>query len=179
MKPLISKWHKELELFCGIKPMIVLTGSTLDKYRYPVAGSVGEDTLAPLPRYLHGFFADMGYEQVVFYSNLVGFMNPYAPEMVSRFASMTGTEAKQGAIPCEFKGTSADTAPNVIRRAMAQQSHATVIIMESAGHYIISPDRMDQHDVNSFNLLLTAAAGAQSPRTPQGAKQNLLVLLAD
>ena len=179
MEPLISKWHRELELFCGLKPMLVLTGGTLDKYRYPVPGSVGEDVLAPLPRYLHGFFTDLGYDQVVFYSNLVGFMNPYAPEAVSRFAAMTGTEVQNGVIPSEFKGNSADTAPNVIRRAMAQNEQATVVIMESVSHYIVSPDRMDQHDVNSFHLLLTAAAGAQSPRTPQGTKQNLLVLLAD
>lgn len=179
MEPFISKWHRELELFSGLKPMLVLTGGTLDRYRYPVPGSVGEDTLAPLPAYLHGFFADLGYEQVVFYSNLVGFMNPYAPDMLDRFARMTGTKAERGAIPSEFKGNGADTAPNAIRRAMAQKEHATVIILESVSRYIISPDRMDQHDVNSFNLLLTAAASAQSPRTPQGAKQNLLVLLAD
>ena len=179
MAPLISKWHRELELFAGLKPMLIISGGTMDKYRYPVPGSVGEDTLAPLPLYLHGFFSDLGYEQVVFYSNLIGFMNPYAPAMTESFAAMTGSSVQSGAIPAEFKGNAADTAPNLIRRAMAQKEQASVVILESVSHYIVSPDRMDQHDVNSFNLLLTAAAGAQQASTPSGNKLNLIVILCD
>ena len=52
MEPLISKWHRELELFSAIKPMLILEGNVLDQYRYPVAGSIPEDELVPLPRYL-------------------------------------------------------------------------------------------------------------------------------
>lgn len=179
MEALISKWHRELELFCGLKPMLILEGNVLDQYRYPVPGSLGEDTLTSLPHYLHGFFRDMGYEQVVFYSNLVGFMNPYESGMTEKFAAMTGSECKQGTIPAEFKGNSAGTAPNVIRRAMAQQNSAVAVIMEMAGHYIISPDRMDQQDINSFNLLMQSAMSASTVRTPQGKKQNVLVLLVN
>ncbi len=179
MEALISKWHRELELFCGLKPMLILEGNVLDQYRYPVPGSLGEDTLTSLPHYLHGFFRDMGYDQVVFYSNLVGFMNPYESGMTEKFAALTGSECKQGAIPAEFKGNSADTAPNIVRRAMSQQSSAVAIVMEMAGHYIISPDRMDQQDINSFNLLMQSAMSASMVRTPQGKKQNVLVLLVN
>ena len=179
MEPLISKWHRELELFSAIKPMLILEGNVLDQYRYPVAGSIPEDELVPLPRYLHGFFADLGYEQVVFYSNLFGFVNPYAPRMLERFAQQNGVKAEGGVIPAEFKGNSADTAPNVIRRAMAQQSAATVTVLELASHYITTPERMDQNDVNSFNLLLQAALSASVVRTSQGRRQNLLVLLVN
>ena len=45
--------------------------------------------------------------------------------------------------------------------------------------YITTPERMDQNDVNSFNLLLQAAMSAQVVRTPQGRRQNLLVLLVN
>ena len=179
MEPLISKWHRELELFSAIKPMLILEGNVLDQYRYPVAGSIPEDELVPLPRYLQGFFADLGYEQVVFYSNLFGFVNPYAPRMLERFAQQNGVKAEGGVIPAEFKGNSADTAPNVIRRAMAQQSAATVTVLELASHYITNPERMDQNDVNSFNLLLQAALSASVVRTSQGRRQNLLVLLVN
>lgn len=179
MEPLISKWHRELELFSAIKPLLLLEGNVLDQYRYPVAGSIPEDELVPLTRYLHGFFTDLGYDQVVFYSNLIGFMNPYAPRMLERFAALNGVKAEDGIIPSEFKGTSADTAPNVIRRAMAQQSAATVTVLELASHYITTPERMDQSDVNSFNLLLQAALSASVVRTPQGRRQNLLVLLVN
>lgn len=179
MEALISKWHRELELFCGLKPMLILEGNVLDQYRYPVPGSLGEDTLTSLPHYLHGFFRDMGYDQVVFYSNLVGFMNPYESGMTEKFAALTGSDCKQGTIPAEFKGNSADTAPNIVRRAMSQQSSAAAIVMEMAGHYIISPDRMDQQDINSFNLLMQSAMSASTVRTPQGKKQNVLVLLVN
>ena len=179
MEALISKWHRELELFSGLKPMLILEGNVLDQYRYPVPGSLGEDTLTSLPHYLHGFFRDMGYQQVVFYSNLVGFMNPYESGMTEKFAASVGSECKQGTIPAEFKGNTADTAPNMIRRAMCQQNSATAIVMEMAGYYITSPDRMDQQDMNSFNLLLQSAMSAATVHTPQGKLQNVLVLLVN
>lgn len=179
MDELISKWHRELELFSAIKPLMILEGNVLDQYRYPVAGSIPEDTLVPLPQYLHGYLADSGYSQVVFYSNLVGFMNPYAPRMVERFAQASGAQAQGGVIPAEFKGTKADTAPNIIRRAMAQTREATAVVLELASHYIVTPERMDQQDVNSFNLLLQSALSAATVRTPMGKRQNLLILLVN
>ena len=179
MQPLISKWHRELELFSSLKPLLILEGNVLDQYRYPVAGSVGEDELCTLPEYLNGFFRDMGYQQVVFYSNLLGFMNPYAPGDVDRFARLTSSECKNGVIPAEFKGNAASTAPNIIRWAMAQTSAATVTVLEMASHYIVTPDRMDQFDVNSFNLIMQAAMSAATVRTPQGKLQNQIVILVD
>ncbi len=179
MQPLVSKWHRELELFSSMSPMLVLEGNVLDQYRYPVKGSIPENELVPLSRYLHGYFSDMGYGQVVFYSNLLGFVNPYSPAMLASFAQCCGQSTEHGAIPAEFKGNSADTAPNLIRRAMLQQRTATVVVLEMASRYITTPERMDQNDVNSFNLLLQAAMSAQVVRTPQGRRQNLLVLLVN
>ncbi len=177
MTPLISKWHRELELFSAVKPLIILEGNVLDMCRYPVEGSIPEDKLVSLPEYLHGYLTDNGYDQVVFYSNLVGFMNPYAPEKLSAFAKNNGCEVKSGAIQAEFKGNSQQTAPNIIRRAMSQTNAATAVVMELASHYIITPERMDQHDVNSFNLLMQSAMSAATVRTPMGKRQNLLILL--
>ena len=177
MAPLISKWHRELELFSAVKPLLILEGNVADMCRYPVEGSIPEDKLVPLTEYLNGYLTDNGYGQVVFYSNLVGFMNPYAPEMLSAFARNNSCEVKSGAIPAEFKGNGANTAPNIIRRAMSQTNAATAVVMELASHYIITPERMDQHDVNSFNLLMQSAMSAATVRTPMGKRQNLLILL--
>ncbi|MBQ4581068.1 MAG: ATP-dependent Clp protease ATP-binding subunit [Clostridia bacterium] len=177
MAPLISKWHRELELFSAVKPLIILEGNVLDMCRYPVEGSIPEDSLVPLSEYLNGYLTDNGYGQVVFYSNLVGFMNPYQPQMLASFAKTNSCEVKSGAIPAEFKGNTANTAPNIIRRAMSQTSAATAVVMELASHYIITPERMDQHDVNSFNLLMQSAMSAATVRTPMGKRQNLLILL--
>lgn len=179
MDALIPKWHRELELFSAVKPMLILEGNVLDQYRYPVPGSVGEDQLCPLPRYLQGYFQDLGYDQVVFYSNLLGFINPYDSAMLERFARMTGAEAVRGAIPAEFKGNGANTAPNLIRRALAQGEQAVAVVLEAVSRYITSPERMDQMEVNSFNLLLHAAQSAAAVQTRQGRRQNLLVLLVN
>ena len=149
---LVPKWHRELELFSGIKPLLILEGNVLDQYRYPLKGSVEQDEIIPLSRYLHTFFSDNGYDQVIFYSNLLGFVSPFDPSMLERFAVLTETDIKNGAIQAEFKGNGADTAPNVIRRAMFQRKAATVTVLEMASHYITTPERMDQQDVNSFNI---------------------------
>ena len=154
MEALIPKWHRELELFSAIKPLLILEGNITDQYRYPVDGSVRQDEIIPLSRYLHAYFSDQGYDQVLFYSNLLGFMSPYDSSMLERFAALTDTQIKSGAVQAEFKGNGVDTAPNVIRRAMCQQKAATVTIMEMASHYITTPERMDQADVNSFNILM-------------------------
>ena len=122
MEALIPKWHRELELFCGIKPMLILEGNVLDQYRYPVPGSVGEDQLVSLPRYLQGYFQDQGYDQVVFYSNLLGFMNPYNGGMLTRFAHMTGTTVDQGAIPPSSKGTRPTPPPTLSAGRCASRS---------------------------------------------------------
>ncbi len=179
MEHLIPKWHRELELFSDIKPLLILEGNVLDQYRYPVEGSLREDTIVPLSRYLHTWFTDEGYDQIVFYSNLVGFVSPYAPGTLERFAKLTGTEIKNGAIQAEFKGNDANTAPNVIRRALCQQQEATVVVMEMASHYITTPERMDQQDVNSFNILMQSVLSASWVRTLEGKKQNQLVMLVN
>ena len=179
MDELISKWHRELDLFSTVKPLLIFEGNVLDQYRYPVDGSLKKDEIVPLSRYLHAYFSDQGYDQVVFYSNLVGFVNPYNAAMLERYAAMTGAPTKNGAIPAEFKGNDANTAPNVIRRAMGQSDYATVTVLEMASHYITNPERMDQQDVNSFNILLQSAVSSAWVRTPGGRRQNLLILLVN
>ena len=176
---LIPRWYRELELFRGVKPLLELEGRVMDQLRVPVTGSVAEDTLLPLSAFLNAYLADAGYEQVVFYSNLVGLMNPYAPEMLDNFAKTNQAEVVSGAIPAEFKGNDANTAPNIIRRAMMQGKHATAVVMEMASRYIVTPDRLDQMEVNSFNLLLQASLSAATVRTAQGKLPNLLILLVN
>lgn len=180
MDSFVSKWHRELELFSAVKPLLILEGNVLDRHRYPVAGSIPEDELVPLSRYLYGYLTDNGYRQVIFYSNLVGFMNPYAPETAEAFARLTGTAApSSGAIPAEFKGNGADTAPNVIRRALGQTSVPVAVVMELTSRYIVTPERMDQHEVNSFNLLMQAALSSATVRTSMGRKLNLLIVIVN
>ena len=43
----------ELELFSGVKPLLILEGNVLDQYRYPREGSVARDEIVPLSRALY------------------------------------------------------------------------------------------------------------------------------
>lgn len=74
MSDYISKWHKELGIFSKIKPLIILEGNVLDSYQYPEEGSTPKGSILRLPEYLHFFFKDMGYQNIVFYDSLRGFI---------------------------------------------------------------------------------------------------------
>ena len=41
MSQYIPKWHRELEIFHRIKPLIIIEGNVLDVYQYPEEGSAG------------------------------------------------------------------------------------------------------------------------------------------
>ena len=66
MEEYIAKWHRELGIFCRIKPLILIEGNVLDVYRYPVEGSAPKGSILRLPEYLHYYFEDLGYQTVAF-----------------------------------------------------------------------------------------------------------------
>ena len=45
MSDYISKWHKELEIFSKIKPLLILEGDVLDSYQYPQEGSTPKGSI--------------------------------------------------------------------------------------------------------------------------------------
>ena len=47
MSDFIPKWHRELEIFDKIKPIIILEGNILDKYQYPLDGSMPKGKYSP------------------------------------------------------------------------------------------------------------------------------------
>lgn len=55
MDDYISKWHKELEIFSKIKPLLILEGDVLDSYQYPQEGSTPKGSILRLSEYLHFF----------------------------------------------------------------------------------------------------------------------------
>ena len=57
-KDFIPKWHRELDLFSKIKPVLILDGNVLDVYQYPVEGSTPKGSIVRLTDYLHYFFRD-------------------------------------------------------------------------------------------------------------------------
>ena len=73
MADYIAKWHKELGIFCRIKPLIIVEGNVLDVYQYPEEGSISKGSILRLPEYLHYYFKDQGYK--VAEGKLVGWLN--------------------------------------------------------------------------------------------------------
>ena len=181
MSDYISKWHKELGIFSKIKPLIILEGNVLDSYQYPEEGSTPKGSILRLPEYLHFYFKDMGYQNIVFYDSLRGFYNTCEDGYLENFAKLVESQSSQGYIKADFKGGNKnDAAANIVRKALSQNKEATVIVMDFASRYITSPDNMDQCEVDSFTVLLQASLDARDVKTEgNGILKNLLVLITN
>lgn len=181
MSDYISKWHKELGIFSRIKPLIILEGNVLDLYQYPEEGSTPKGSIVRLQEYLHFFFKDMGYQNIAFYDSLRGFYNTCEEGYLDRFARLAECSASQGCIRSEFKGSSkSDAAASIVRKALAQNKEATVVVMDFASRYITSPDSMEQCEVDSFTMLLQVSLEAKDVRTEgSGILKNLLILIVN
>lgn len=178
MSDYITKWHRELEIFCRIKPLIIVEGNVLDVYQYPVEGSVTKGSILRLPEYLHYYFKDLGYQTIVFYDSMRGFYNSCEDGHVASFAGLTNAKLDGNTIRSEFKGK-ANSATALVRAAISQNQQSTVIIMNLASRYITSPDSVDQSEVDSFTNLLLSSMEGRDVRTPNGTLKNLVVMVVN
>lgn len=176
----IPKWHRELDLFSQIKPLLILDGNVLDVYQYPVEGSIPKGSIVRLTDYLYYFFKDRGYEAIVFYDNLRGFYNTCEPELVKKFGGMVQAEPYSGTIRAEFRGAKDAGAVAMVGRALAQNKVSTVIVMNMASRYISSPDNLTQEEVDSFSGLVRALLEARDTMDSKHVmRKNLLVVIAN
>lgn len=106
MSDYISRWHRELGIFSRIKPLIILEGNILDSYQYPVEGSTPKGSILRLPEYLHFYFKDMGYHNIVFYDSLRGFYNTCEDGYLEGFGRLVGSSVSHGYMKADFKGGS-------------------------------------------------------------------------
>ncbi|MBE5837973.1 AAA family ATPase [Butyrivibrio sp.] len=174
----IAKWHKELEIFDKIKPVIILEGNVLDKYQYPVEGSMPKGSILGLPEYLHYHFKDCGYKNIVFYDAIRGFYNGFEDGYLDGFARLVNASIENGYIKADFKGHNS-VASNYVKDAVTQNQEATVVIMDFASRYIASPTNMEQSEIDSFTILLQGSMEAKDVRSENGdILKNLLIILA-
>ena len=178
MSDFIPKWHRELEIFDKIKPIIILEGNVLDKYQYPIDGSVQKGSILRLVEYLHYYFKDAGYQNISFYDSIRGFYNNCEEGYIQNFAKLVGAEIEEQHIKADFKGRNG-TASNLVKNAIAQAAEATVVIMDFASRYIVSPSNMEQSEIDSFTVLLQASIEGKDVRTENGILKNLVVLLVN
>lgn len=180
-KEFIPKWHRELDLFSQIKPVLILDGNVLDVYQYPVEGSLSKGSIIRLPDYLYYFFKDAGYQDIIFYDSLQGFYNDCEAGMVQRFAKLVNQKEYDGTIKAVFKGDSDGGAVRMVQKALKQNQEATVTVMNMASRYISSPDQLNQDEVDSFTGLVKASLSAKDvmDKETHEIRKNLLVIIAN
>lgn len=176
----IPKWHRELVLFSQIKPIIVLEGNVLDIYQYPIDGNMPRGAIVRLTEYLHYYYLDNGYKNIVFYDSVEGFYNTCDPNMVQSYSSLVHANCKNGRIEAAFKSTGNGSASWLVREAITQSAEATVVVMNLASRYIPSPDNLTQDEVDAFSLLLKASLNAKEVRGDDGiTRKNILIIVAN
>ena len=174
----LPKWHKELDIFRKIKSALILEGNILDKYVYPVDGSTPKGSIVSLVEYLHYYFKDAGYENIVVYDEIRGFYNRCEDGYLDRFAQLVNASVTRGYIPAEFAGKEG-TATTYIETALKQSESPTVILMNFASRYISDPSNMHQPEVEGFTILQQASLAATDAYTLNGPKKNLVVFLVN
>lgn len=176
----IPKWHRELELFTQIKPLLILDGNVLDVYQYPVEGSTPKGSVVRLTDYLYFFFKDAGYQNVIFYDSISGFYNKRDIEMVKRFANLINGREYNGVINAQFRGAKEGSASDSVKRALEQNKEATVVVMNMASRYISSPDNLQQEEVDAYSALVNASLEAKDVMDENRVlRKNLLLIIAN
>lgn len=177
MSNYIPKWHRELEIFHRIKPLLIIEGNVLDVYQYPEDGSAGLGSVLRLTQYLHYYFQDCGYQDIVFFDSLNGITNPCAPECVDRFAKLGHASVEKQIIKADFRGKNGAAA--LSKTAVTQANESCAVIFDFASRYIVSPDRLEQAEVDSYTLLLQASMDAKDVKTDHGVLKNIIIIIVN
>ena len=64
----VTKWHKELDIFHKVKPILIMEGNILDQFQYPSDGSISD-----LNGYLVSYLMEHGYQNIVSFDGIHGF----------------------------------------------------------------------------------------------------------
>lgn len=169
----LSKWHREIEIFSNINSLIILEGNVHDSYSYT------DGSVMNLSQYLYNLFLDMGYNNIVFYDSRNGFYNNYDVSHVRRFANLVLAEEDGNRIASPFRKTNGKSAAEYINTAMDQGAVATAVIMNCASRYIVSPENMNQSEVDTFAIIKQAAAISKEVKTESVKLKNIIVMITD
>jgi MoxR-like ATPase len=168
----LPKWARELEIFRRIKSVLILEGNVLDIYREPETGD-----FVPLNRWLWGFLRRSGYHNILFYDDRNGFSDPWDGEACRGFAGSLGLTENQLLQNSAFRGSGG--AAGLIRRAMAQEREPAAVVLEFASRYLISPERMEKAESESFATLLQASLESREVPTGVDRLRNLMILIVN
>ncbi|MBR4748693.1 MAG: ATP-dependent Clp protease ATP-binding subunit [Abditibacteriota bacterium] len=162
-KTAVPKWHRELDIFRKIKPVIIMEGNVLDMFTYPGAG------INRLRKYLHYYFRSLGYPNIIFYDSIRGFFNDtdaVSGEYVQKFADLIGEKGDPNALPFPFIPQRAGdrSCAFAIERAMTQEKAPCAAILDLASHYTGEPGpAMQQQEIDAYTRLLRASLDSREP----------------
>ena len=167
-------WTRELDIFSKIKPLIVLEGNVLDLYH-----SFADDSIVDLQQYLHFYFKEQGYDNIVFYDSVRGFYNRCEPyeNYLQKFAELVGFEVEENSPAIERRFDKKEAVADV-EKALSSSASPTVVVMDFASRYISDPQHLDQRNVDCYSMLQQAALNAVQARSSNGKiLRNLLVIV--
>ena len=166
----LPKWHRELQIFRRVKPVLILEGNVLDVYRRPSTGET-----CGLGEYLQAFLRDCGYRNIIFYNSRRGFDNPYDPGCRRDFAALMGLSEHQLTERNAFRGRNGAAA--LMADAMTQERSPAAMVLEYASRVLVSPERPEQAEVDAFTELQQASQEAKEVPTGIDRLKNLLILV--
>lgn len=184
------KWQNEIEMFCKIKPCIILEGNIYDKFRNLENG----ERLYELPDYLIQIFSKIGYENILVFDESQGFkiesQNDIDSKRINEIINKNGLEGisfTNSILPCSFSSSNENSKSEiglVLQSILGQTKSASVIIMDMASRYIVSPDQMVLPDVNAYTSVLRAIRHSKFGKANQKITQesylkNLVVLIVN
>lgn len=173
----IYKWHKELEIFYKLKPLLILEGNILDVFTWP--GERSRDrTDMPLPLYLYTFLRQRGYQNIVRFNALEGFSAiGYGEEdALETFAQICGAEGGRESLNVPFAGPE-ETGAMYARSAMTQSRVSSAVIMDLASRYLVSPGNLSQALVDAYTNLLKGAQEGRRVRNRETGVSNINLLI--
>ena len=173
----ICKWHKELELFYRVKPVLILEGNVLDLFKYPENG-----INMKLTEYLSSFFREKGYEYIIKYDSIRGFQNAveYETEDLQNFAKVceVQTEIHDRAIQVPFSGEG-ENACQLAGRLLRDSEKPSVVIFNMASRYTLSANQLLQEQSDAYTNLMMAAMEAGENYVNGQYIKNLCIFIVD
>lgn len=167
-----EKWQKDLAVYRDINTTFIIEGNVHDLQPW-ICEDDGTCEPVNLSLYLYRFLSEVGYDPIVFYNRIDGFINPYDRQMPSTFFRIASVDEKNSRSIC--------SATDSIRKAMANTIRPTAVIFDLANTIAGSPDNLSDAEIEHFTKLMLASrvpAQALSMRDKQPLT-NLLFLIVE
>lgn len=145
---LVEKWQKDLAVYQDINTTFIVEGNVHDLQPWTYEDD-GTCEPIPLSLYLHRYLSEQGYDPIVFYNRIDGFINPYALDMVPTFLRSASSDEKSS--------KSIGTATELIRKVMLNTIRPSAIIIDLANTIAASPDNLSDEEIEYYTKLMLAS----------------------